>query len=494
MISPIIIRDQFNPFRCRRLVSMALGAAMIVAMPSLATATSVPTPQAQTMAPTSFADVVDRVAPAVVNIQVTSRAKPAMTMMNGVPGNMREFFQYHYGPRDDSRRSQPSRTGAGSGFVVDPDGYIVTNEHVVRGADQVTVTFKDGKTATARLIGQDDKTDLALLKVDVEKSLPHVEFGASDNVRVGDWIVTVGNPFGLGHSVNVGIVSASGRTIGAGPYDDFLQIDAAINRGNSGGPAFDIHGRVIGVNAAIFSPNGGNVGIGFAIPSAIAERVIADLKSKGIVERGWLGVSIQPVTEDIADSLGLSDRNGALISDIKRQGPADKAGLMVGDVILAVDEAPIATLRDLPRLIANIDPGTQSFLEVFRDGVITQVNVRIGLQPGDDKVASAAPMQSSDPDIGLSLRQLDPASAEQLGFSPEASGVLVTAVEPASLAAEKGLRPGDVLTRADGKDISTPSAWRSVIVDARKAGKNAVLTLVRRGDGQRFVAIPVGAA
>lgn len=478
----------------RRIFALALSGAMIVAASTLAYADTAKPVVSESFAPKSFADVVDRVAPAVVNIQVTSRAKPAMTMMNGVPGNMREFFQYHYGPGQNGRGEQPSRTGAGSGFVVDPDGYIVTNEHVIRGADQVTVTFKDGKTAAARLVGQDDKTDLALLKVDSETPLPHVRFGASDDVRVGDWIVTVGNPFGLGHSVNVGIVSASGRTIGAGPYDDFLQIDAAINRGNSGGPAFDVHGNVIGVNAAIYSPNGGNVGIGFAIPSAIAERVIADLKSKGIVERGWLGVSIQPMNDDIADSLGLVGQGGALISDIKRGGPADKAGVRVGDVILSVDDAPIESVRDLPRFIANIDPGTRSRLAVLRNGSNIDISVRVGLQPGSDNVASLVNANVPDADVGLSLRALDEVTARQLGLSANTTGVVVTAVEPASPAAEKGLRPGDVLIRADGKLLTSPSEWRALVAEARKAGKKAVLALIRRNDGQRFVAIPVGAA
>ncbi len=483
------------PSRVTRAIgaTLAVAAVFTFAAPSASIATPATMETPAVAAPVSFADVVERVGPAVVNIQVTSRAKPSLTNMNGVPGNMREYFQYHFGPGAE-RGGEQARTGAGSGFVVDAEGHIVTNEHVIRGADEVTVTFKDGQTAAARLIGQDDKTDLALLKVDMPKPLPFVSFGDSEKVRVGDWIVTVGNPFGLGHSVNVGIVSASGRTIGAGPYDDFLQIDAAINRGNSGGPAFDVHGNVVGVNAAIYSPNGGNVGIGFAIPAAIAERVVADLKSKGVVERGWLGVSIQTVSSDIAESLGLNKETGALISNIKRRGPADRAGLKVGDVILSVDGNEIDALRDLPRLVANIEPGTNAKLAVYRNGVSRDVEVRIGTQPGPDGATVSAERSISDADIGLSLRSLDDVAARQLGLDPAARGVVVVSVAPGSLAAEKGIRAGDVLTLADGEEIVSPDDWRQRVTEARRTGKATVLTLVRRGSGQRFVAIPVGAA
>jgi len=491
----------------RRLSIASLGIAAlmsgVIAAPALAeravNAPSVTTPKIGH--PVSFADVAEKVSPAVVNIQVTSRAKPMMTEMQGIPGNMREFFERFSGKpgAPDARPQSPGKgqktMGAGSGFVVDPDGFIVTNEHVVHDADEITVTFQDGKTAKARLIGQDDKTDLALIKIDVEKPIPFVKFGQSDSVRVGDWVLTVGNPFGLGHSVNVGIVSARGRTIGAGPYDDFLQIDAPINRGNSGGPAFDLHGNVVGVNAAIFSPNGGNVGIGFAIPSEIAENVIAELKSKGAVERGWLGVAIQPLNNDLAEGLGLPDTNGVLVSDVNEQGPAKQAGLLAGDVILSVDGEIIEQLKELPRVIADIDPGASSSIKIWRDGKEQSLTVEIGTLPGSDKVAAAVvdeePVEAK---VGLALKKMDADIARQLGLPSDSSGVVVMDVKPGSPAAEKGIRPGDVLAKVGGQNIDAPSDLSERMAKARLDGKKSILALIKRGNTQRFIAIPVGAA
>lgn len=448
----------------------------------------------------SFADVVERVSPAVVNIQVTQKATPELSSMNGVPNNMREFFQHHFGSPGNQggqhgQNKAPSRVGAGSGFVIDADGHIVTNEHVIRDAEKITVTFKDGTIADAQLIGHDDKTDLALIKIEMDKPVPYVEFGDSEVVREGDWIVTVGNPFGLGHSVNVGIVSARGRTIGAGPYDDFLQIDAQINRGNSGGPAFDANGHVIGVNAAIFSPNGGNVGIGFAIPSELAKTIIADLKSDGVVERGWLGVNIQALSDDIAMSLGLNKTDGALISDVRPDGPAAKAGIQIGDVILNVNGEAIETLRELPRVIAETDPGSEAEITVWRNGKSRMIEVEIGTLPEARKVAAVTSSDNAKEErVGLSLKSLDPKTAQELGLPESTSGVVIVGVEPGSPASETGLRPGDVLTKANGAAVDTPRDVKDQIATARKAGKKSVLALVKRGDNQRFVVIPIGSA
>ena len=314
-------------------------------------------------------------------------------------------------------------------------------------------------------------------------------------MRVGDWIVTVGNPFGLGHSVNVGVVSARGRTIGAGPYDDFLQIDAQINRGNSGGPAFDVQGNVVGVNAAIFSPNGGNVGIGFAIPSEIAQKVIAELMSNGVVERGWLGVSIQPVNEDIAASVGLKKAEGVLVAEINDDSPAAKAGLKAGDVIVAVGDERIETLRELPRVIADIKPGARQPLTIWRDGKSRALTVEIGRQPTSDQVAGAVDAVSPvEAEIGLAMKSLDAETAKQLGLKEGTSGVVVVAVKPGSPAAEKGLQSGDVLTQAGGKAVSSPADVNEQFAAAKRAGKTSVLALIKRSSGQRFIALPVGAA
>lgn len=445
----------------------------------------------------NFADVVEQVSPAVVNIQVTQKVTPELSSMNGAPNNMREYFEHHFGNRQGhgDQRQAPARVGAGSGFVIDAEGHIVTNEHVIKDAENITVTFKDGTTADARLIGHDEKTDLALIKIDMDGPVPYVDFGDSDSVRVGEWVVTVGNPFGLGHSVNVGIVSARGRTIGAGPYDDFLQIDAQINRGNSGGPAFNASGQVIGVNAAIFSPNGGNVGIGFAIPSDLAKVVIEDLKSDGVVERGWLGVNIQMLTDDIAESLGLDSAEGVLISNVRANGPAAKAGLQVGDVILNVNGEKIETLRELPRVIAEIEPDSNAEISVWRNGASEAIDVEIGLLPEPRKVAAASVEDKAKEDrVGLSLKSLDPKIAKDLGLAENTAGVVIVGVEPGSPAAETGLRPGDVLTKANGAAVETPGDLKNQIESAREAGKKSVLALVKRGDNQRFVVIPIGAA
>ncbi|MDA0998606.1 MAG: Do family serine endopeptidase, partial [Proteobacteria bacterium] len=447
--------------RTKKAKQYAVGAAVLTAIlaggavggylaqPSAASAANGSQVAERPQMPRSFADVVERVSPAVVNVQVSSRAAPRLSSMSGPtpqgPDAMREFFEKFFNDGqgggkggDEPRSNDGKRMGAGSGFIVDATGHIVTNDHVIRGADKITVTFVDGKTADAHLVGRDPKTDLALLKVDTGKSLPFVNFGDSDKLRVGDWVMTVGNPFGLGHSVNVGVVSARGRTIGAGPYDDFLQIDAPINPGNSGGPAFDVAGNVIGVNSAIFSPNGGNVGIGFAIPASITKQVVDDLKSKGTVERGWLGVSIQSVTQEIAEGVGLKEASGALIAEVDPSGPAAAAGLKSGDVVLSVDGKTAHELRDLTRAIACIEPGHESKLEIWRNGARLDIAVKIAKMPATKDIAATDGEAADDTGLGISASTLDKETASRLGLPENTKGVVIAGVKPGGAAAEKG--------------------------------------------------------
>lgn len=349
------------------------------------------TPASAASMPGSFADLVQRVKPAVVNIATTEKVDGRSEMAPDMPGMpfppdspMGEFFRRFFGPGATMGQSRPREVHAlGSGFIIDPDGYVVTNNHVIDGADEITVILEGGDRLEAKVVGRDAKTDLALLKIDADEPLPYVSFGDSDAARVGDWVVAVGNPFGLGGSVTAGIISARGRDIHAGPFDDFLQVDAPINRGNSGGPLFSTSGEVIGINTAIYSPNGGNVGIGFATPSSLARTVIAQLREKGSVERGWLGVTIQSVTDDIADSLGLDEAEGALVSKVLPDSPAASAGLQQGDVILALNGQRITRFKTLPRLVAEAKTGKPATVTVWRDGREKDVTVTIGRMPED---------------------------------------------------------------------------------------------------------------
>jgi serine protease Do len=374
----------------------------------------------------------------------------------------------------------------GSGFFISSDGYIVTNNHVVKHASEVKIKTNDGKTYKAKVIGTDPKTDLALLKViDANgKKFPSVQFAEKDP-RVGDWVIAVGNPFGFGGTVTTGIVSARGRQIGAGPYDDFLQIDAPINKGNSGGPAFNLKGKVVGVNTAIFSPTGGSVGIGFAIPASVAKEVIMDLKSKGHVTRGWLGVQIQQVTKDIAESLGLDSPHGAIVVKLTEKSPARAAGVKTGDTILEVNGVKVKDPRDLARKIAHVKPGEEANLTILRNGEKKTIAVKIGSMPSDKKIAEgfggkekAAPASASA--MGLSLKTAD-----------DGQGVVIVSVKPGSKAAKKNLRPGDIILEVAGIEVNSPEAVKAAIAKAGKMGKKSVLFLVRSGEAQRFVALPM---
>lgn len=434
-----------------------------------------------------FADMVERVAPAVVSIRVV-QAVPAATQdrQSGLPQGHpleRYFRQNPNGdrghPQGEGRRG-PRPQAQGSGFVISADGYIVTNHHVVENGAEVTVAFTDGRELTAQIIGNDEKTDLALLKVESDDALPHVAFKQGDDLRVGDWVVAVGNPFGLGGTVTTGIVSARGRDIGAGPYDDFIQIDASINQGNSGGPTFDLSGNVVGVNTAIFSPTGGNVGIGFAIPASVASRVIADLRETGSVQRGWLGVAIQPVGPEIAETLGLEENEGALIAEVMTGSPAEKGGLKRGDLIRAIDGVSMDTPKDVSRAVADLKAGSTASFELWRDGAKETLEINIGSYPEEEtQVAALAPASEADGVLdGLGLALAD---------SP--SGVVIRGVAPSSEAAEKGLRVGDVIVEVAGHAVDQVSDLVADIAKAQEAHRKSVLILVRSAQGQRFVAL-----
>ena len=482
-------------------MAAANGSLVPQVTPAYAQATA-ETAQPMAAAPFSFADVVERVRPAVVSVRVKSEAKVEQGMLDGNPffpnlpddhpfGGLEEFFK-RFGqesPFGDRRQFSPpghgpQRIAQGSGFFISADGYAVTNNHVVDGAEEVSIVMDDGTTLDAKVIGTDDKTDLALLKVDADRTFAFVPFAEAD-VRIGDWVVAVGNPFGLGGTVTAGIVSARGRDLGSGPYDDYIQIDAPINKGNSGGPTFNYKGEVVGVNTAIYSPSGGSVGIGFAIPAKIAEQVVADLKDNGTVVRGWLGVLIQPVTEDIADGLGLKEAKGALVTEPQEDSPAAKAGLKSGDAILTVNGGEVKDSKDLARRIAAFSPGSSVALEIWRNGAKETVNVTLGTYPGSEgKVAASDGGQETGTTTKLGLAL---APAAEVGAGDK--GVAITEIDPDGPAAEKGLNTGDVIVEVAGTAVSSPKEVSDAVDAAKSAGKTTVLMRLETKNGPRFVAI-----
>jgi serine protease Do len=461
--------------------------------------------------PAGFADLVAKVKPAVISVRVKipASAEPASMQEFGQqndnddqqqipaePGSpLDKFFQqFNQQFGQQSGQGAPQRheqiVGEGSGFFISPDGYAVTNNHVVDHAKSVQVTTDDGTIFAAKVVGTDPKTDLALIKVDGKNDFPYVQF-AEHQPKVGDWVVAVGNPFGLGGTVTAGIVSARGRDIGAGPYDDYVQIDAPINKGNSGGPAFDVSGNVIGVNTAIYSPSGGSVGIGFDIPADTAKMVVAELQKDGHVTRGWLGVQIQPVTAGIADSLGLKTAEGAMVDEPQSGSPAAKAGIKSGDVITAVNGTPVKDARDLARTIGMMAPDTTVNLGIVRQGEQKTVSLTLAQMPNDQHVASAetgGQQESGVPHLGL---QVAPAS-EVAGAGSQ--GVVVTAVDPDGPAAEQGFQTGTVILDVSGKAVANAGDVRDALVAAKSAGKHDVLMRVKTGDATRFVAMPLGNA
>lgn len=488
----------------RSILAAAISLALLVSaaglMPQIARAETVPAPLNTPVGPSSFADVVERVTPAVVNVTVAQEAMQALAMPGGqMPDEgspLYEFFK-RFGGLEEMPMPMPTprqREGEGSGFIIDAEGHIVTNNHVVDGASRIEVTLNDGGKYEAKVIGRDAKTDLALIKIDTTDALPYVRFGDSRGARVGDWVLAVGNPFGLGGSVNAGIISARGRDINSGPYDDYIQIDAPINRGNSGGPLFDARGVVIGVNTAIFSPSGGNIGIGFAIPAETAAEIVADLKTKGRVDRGWLGVQIQPVTEEIAASLGLPETRGVLVADVISGTPADAAGISSGDVILQAAGERMEEYRDLTKLIAGIDAGTQIDLVMFRSGQTLTVPVTIGEMPSDDmaQAPSGNEPAGDEPRIGLYLAPLTPELRAERGLDADASGVLVAQVAPGSPAQTAGIKAGSLISMVGQQPVSQPSQVIEAVKQAAAADRPSVLLRVEQDGEQRFVAVPIG--
>ena len=484
------------------MVTASLAMAALVATSSLASARP---------APESFADLAAAVSPAVVNISVVraagprgaERAVPERPFGPDHPFN--EFFERFFGdrmpqgPQSGPQNRRPEMRGVGSGFIIDAEGYVVTNDHVVGEASEITVTLADGASYEAELIGSDDKTDLALLKIEADQALPHVAFGDSDAMRPGDWVMAVGNPFGLGGTVTAGIVSARGRDLPSGTLGgtliDFLQIDAPINRGNSGGPAFDMGGAVIGVNTAIFSPTGGNVGIGFAIPSNLAEMVIADLRDDGKVERGWLGVRIQRVTPDIAEGFGLDAARGALVASVEPDSPAAAAGLKAGDVILTWGEAAVEQMNDLPRLVGFTPAAAERRVTVWRDGREETLTVVTGVFPtetevsalGGDAVAPADPVQLAG--SGVSVADLSSELRRRYGIDAAVSGVVIVEIALESDAAGQGLRVGDVITAIGQQPVGSARDAEARIEALQDAGRPVVTVMASRDGVESFFAL-----
>jgi serine protease Do len=455
--------------------------------------------------PIGFADIVERVKPSVISVKVNINEKIAKNDSGDnddaspfQPGSPMERFFRRFGGPDSlppGLRGGPrgrAVTGQGSGFFISADGFAVTNNHVVDGADKVEVTTDDGKTFSAKVIGTDARTDLALIKVEGSSNFPFAKL-SDGKPRIGDWVLAVGNPFGLGGTVTAGIVSASGRDIGNGPYDDFIQIDAPVNKGNSGGPAFNTEGEVMGVNTAIYSPSGGSVGIAFSIPASTVKSVVAQLKDKGSVSRGWIGVQIQPVTPDIADSLGLKKAEGALVAEPQANGPAAKAGIESGDVITAVNGETVKDARELARTIGGLSPGTAVKLNVLHKGQDKTVNLNLGQLPNaleakadtDNGDKGGAARGTDVPKLGLTLAPANTVA----GAGKE--GVVVTDVDPKSAAAERGFKEGDVILEVAGKSVANVADVREAIAAARSDSKNSVLMRVKSGGASRFVAIPL---
>jgi serine protease Do len=467
---------------------------------SLLTAVLIAAPSDARNAPESFADLADKLLPAVVNISTTQvvEGRGGVEIPQLPPGSPFEDFFKEFFERNipQERRSRKS-TSLGSGFVIDPAGYIVTNNHVIQDADEITVSFNDNTRLKAEVVGRDAKTDLAVLKVKPEGKLTHVKFGNSETARVGDWIVAIGNPFGLGSTVTAGILSARGRNINAGPYDDFLQTDASINRGNSGGPMFNLDGGVIGINTAIFSPSGGSVGIGFAIPSAVAEPVIKQLIKHGKVDRGWLGVHIQAVTPEIAETLGLKESKGALIASVIKDGPAEKAKIKAGDVILKFGKREVDKMRNLPRIVAETPVGTTVNAEVWRDKKRIVLPVTVAkLEDQEEKMTTAdEPMKSKGAKqvkaLGLTLSAITPALRKKFNLTDKAKGVVILDVGKDSAASEKGIRVGDLIDEVNQEEVSAPADVEAQIEKALKAGKKVVLVRVEGQNGGRFLGLRI---
>ncbi len=475
----------------------------------LAFATPMFAPQAEARgAGESFADLAEKLLPGVVNISSSQTVKTegrGMEMPAFPPGSpFEQFFkdfmernQRQPGQRPGGNQPQRKAQSLGSGFIVDPSGIVITNNHVIDGADEITVTLQDNTSLKAKLIGRDERTDIAVLKVESDKPLPSVSFGDSDKSRVGDWVLAIGNPFGLGGSVTAGIVSARGRNIDQGPYDNFIQTDAAINKGNSGGPLFNMDGEVIGINTAIYSPSGGSIGIGFSIPSNMAKNVVAQLRDFGKARRGWLGVRIQQVSPDLAESVGLKDASGAMVAGVNDDGPADKAKLKSGDIILKFNDQAVKEMRTLPLIVAQTEIGKAVPITIWRDGKEVTLKVTVGELPDDAKQVAAAPEKKQPgkatelTGLGVKLAELTEELRGKFQIGAEQKGVVITEVEAGTPAAERGLKAGDVIVEVAQEEVKTPGDVSDRIEKARKANRKSVLMLVQSGDSPRFIPLPV---
>ncbi|MFN4172426.1 MAG: DegQ family serine endoprotease [Pseudorhodobacter sp.] len=471
----------------RGFLALILGLALALSQALVAEARGVPG---------SFADLAEKISPSVVNITTSTTVAASTAPVPQVPEGspFEDFFRDFMDRNGRGDQGRPRRSEAlGSGFVISEDGFIVTNNHVIEKADDIEIEFFSGKRLKAKVVGTDPKTDIALLKVESDAPLPFVPFGNSDVMRVGDWVVAMGNPLGQGFSVSAGIVSARGRAL-SGTYDDYIQTDAAINRGNSGGPLFNLDGEVIGVNTAILSPTGGSIGIGFSMASNVVTKVVAQLKEFGETRRGWLGVRIQDVTPDVAEAMGLADAKGALITDVP-DGPAKDAGMQSGDVITSFDGAPVSDTRELVRRVADAPVGQAVRVIVMRDGKTQTLSVTLGRREEAEGEATPAAAPSSEPQsaelLGLTVLPLTSEEAQRLGLPADTEGLLVTNVDEVSEAYAKGLRNGDVITEAGQQKVVRVKDLKDRIEEARNAGRKSLLLLIRRGGDPRFVALAI---
>jgi serine protease Do len=483
---------QIAPPAPRRHARAGIGAA-VAAITFLAL---VPLAQARG-APDSFADLAAKVTPAVVNVSTVGKHTVAgdsslQSMLDNMPKDSPFYEMFHRFEQRMAPRTEKMRA-LGSGFIIDPAGYVVTNNHVIDDADEITVTLQDGRKFTAKLVGRDPKTDVALLKIAGDGKLPALEFADSDKARVGDWVIAVGNPFGLGGTVTAGIISARNRDIHSGPYDDYFQVDAPINKGNSGGPLFDMDGKVLGINTAIYSPNGGSIGIGFAIPAAVAKPVIDQLRAHGKIDRGWLGVSVQPMTGELASALGLEHARGGLVAQVLPDSPAAHAGLRTGDVILSVGGKAIETSRDLPRVVAALKQGSTADIVVWRDKKEQTIAATIGAQPTQTAAAKSDEGHTGKGSYGLGLSPLTPQEREAFDIPRSVRGVLIARVLDGSPAADEGLQPGDVIVRIANHEVNDPAAAAKALDAAKAAQKPVVLLIARRGE-TLFVVLKAGQA
>jgi serine protease Do len=484
-----------------------LMALCTVSLPSLAGAAATPD---------SFADLSERLSGAVVNISSSKTVENQGLdgfrgkMLDGLPeGHPLEKFNQFFekftsknnekGAKKPNKKREKKATSLGSGFLIDPAGYVVTNNHVIDGAEEIEVIFGDDSKYLAKVIGRDSKTDLALLKIEGKEPFPFVKFGDSDASRIGDWILVIGNPFGFGGSVSAGIISARGRDINSGPFDDYLQTDAAINRGNSGGPMFNMEGEVIGINTAIFSPNGaGNIGIGFAVPTTTAKPVIEQLKVSGTVERGWLGVQIQFVNEDIADGLGLKKAHGALVADVMKGSPAKEGEVEVGDLIIEFDGKKVTEMKKLPRFVAETPVGKTVDVIVLRDGDKVKLRIQIARLEEDESEdvpeLDEPPLESEvqeEPVLGMYLAPLDKKLRKRFGIDAETEGLIVKNVESDEIAAERGIRKGDVILEINKRDAEDVDVLEKQIKRAKRIKRRSVLLLIQRGFDKLFIAVPI---